>query len=102
MGDDSEFDDRHWSERYSEEEVRREARRYSEAYYAMVKALKQLPEVPDWRVLKLLSHAAKFPEDANIGKRLQMEHGFDAIAPKLEYEMGAGLWSRIRSALKPE
>lgn len=70
-----------------------------DASNALVKALRELPEVPDWRVLHLLSRAAQFPEDANIGKRMQREHGLDAIAPKVEYEMGAGMWSRLRAGL---
>lgn len=29
----------------------------------------------------------------------QRELGLEAIAPKVEYEMGAGLWKRIRDGL---
>lgn len=81
------------------EELRKEIRREWDAKHALVKALKELPEVPDWRVLKLLSRAASFPADASIGKAMQREHGLDAIAPRVESEMGAGLWSRIRAGL---
>lgn len=84
---------------FSLEDLRKEVRRQWDARNALVKALKELPEVPDWRVLKMLSHSAKFPEDANIGKAIQREHGLEAIAPRVEYEMGAGLWKRIRDGL---
>lgn len=83
------------------EELRREVRRMWDNQAELVKALKELPEVPHWRVQRVLGMAAKFPEDASIGKRLQNEHGLDAIAPKTEYEMGAGLWWRIREGLLP-
>lgn len=81
------------------EELRKEVRREWDAKHSLVKALKELPEVPDWRVLKLLSHAAAFPDDATIGKAMQRVHGLESIAPKVEYEMGAGLWKRIRDGL---
>lgn len=81
------------------EDLRKEVRRQWDTRNAFVKALKELPEVPDWRVLKLLSRAAKFPEDWESGKRMQRKHGLDAIAPRTEYEMGAGLWFRIYTAL---
>lgn len=84
---------------FSLEDLRKEVRRQWDARNALVKALRDLPEVPDWRVLKLLSHAAHFPDDAEIGKAMQRQHGFEAIAPKVEYEMGAGLWKRIRDGL---
>ena len=83
------------------EELRREVRRLWDNEAQLVKALRELPEVPHWRVQRVLGRAAKFPEDGNIGKRLQNEHGLDAIAPKTEYEMGAGLWWRIREGLTP-
>ena len=76
---------------FSLDDLRKEVRRQWDTRNALVKALRELPEVPDWRVLKLLSHAAKFPEDGEIGKSMQRTHGFDAIAPRVEYEMGAGL-----------
>lgn len=81
------------------EELRKEVRREWDAKHALVDALRNLPEVPDWRVLKLLSRAATFPDDASIGKAMQRVHGLDAVAPRLESEMGAGLWSRIRAGL---
>lgn len=83
------------------EELRKEIRREWDTKHALVKALKELPEVPDWRVLKLLSRAAVFPDDANVGKTMQREHGLEAIAPRVESEMGAGLWKRIRDGLLP-
>lgn len=95
------------------EELRREVRRCWDRENALTKALRELPEVPHWRVMRLLSRAAKWPDDHNIGKRLQMISD-DAppddtegrkkirrhdIPYKSEYEGGAGLWSRIRAGL---
>jgi hypothetical protein len=93
-------DDEPYENTFSVDDLRKEVRRQWDARNALVKALKELPEVPDWRVLKLLSHAATFPEDAMMGKSMQRQFGFDAVAPKTEYEMGAGLWKRIRDGLQ--
>lgn len=95
----SETDDTPYENTLPLEDLRREVRRSWDRENHLVIALRTLPEVPDWRVLHLLSRAAKFPEDGNIGKAMQHVHGFDAIAPRVESEMGAGLWSRIRSGL---
>lgn len=84
------------------EDLRREVRRGWDLEHDMMKALRDLPEVPSYRVLLLLSGAAKFPDDANIGKQLQATHGREVIPYKLECEMGAGLWSRIRNGVLPQ
>lgn len=81
------------------DELRKEVRRLWDEQAELVKALRDLPEVPHGRVLKLLSHAGKWPEEWRIGKRMQREHGLKAIPPKTEYELGAGLWFRIRTGL---
>lgn len=81
------------------EELRIEVRRLWDRENALTKALRELPEVPHWRVLYLLSSAAKWPDDNNIGRRMQREFGFDAIAPRSEAEGGAGLWSLIRAGI---
>ena len=90
--------DQPYENTFSLEDLRKEVRRQWDARNALVRALRDLPEVPDWRVQRLLG-MADTNEDANIGKRLQREHGFDLIAPKFEYEIGAGLWHRIREGL---
>jgi len=84
---------------FSLEELRREVRRVWDEQNGLTKALRDLPEVPPPRVLMYLSRAARFPDDCNIGKGMQRQLGSDAIPYKVEYEMGAGLWSRIRAAL---
>lgn len=91
--------DEAYEDTFSLEELRKEVRREWDAKAALVRALRDLPSVPDWRVLRLLSRAAVFPDDGNTGKAMQKEHGLEAIAPKVEYEMGAGLWKRIRDGL---
>ena len=62
-------------------------------------AIRTLPAVPVIEILKLLAPAAmggKIPGAYEAGKRLQKEHGFDAIPPRTEYECAAGLWDLIR------
>lgn len=83
----------------SVEELRRELHYYKDAYYGVLRALRDLPEMPPPFVLLHLNTAAKYPEDWERGKRLQREYGLDAIPPKSECEKGAGLWDRIRSGM---
>lgn len=83
----------------SVEELRREVRRLWDREHALTAALKALPEVPHWRVLSLLSHAAKWPDDHEVGKKMQREFGLEAIAPRSEPEGGAGLWHHIRAGI---
>jgi hypothetical protein len=81
------------------DELRREVRRLWDREHALTKALRELPEVPPWRVLYVLSSAAKWPDDHEVGKRMQREFGLDAIAPRSEPEGGAGLWHHIRTGV---
>jgi hypothetical protein len=81
------------------EELRREIRFEWDQKHALVKALRDPPEVPPTIVLHLLSRAGTWPDDNSRGKQMQREHGLDAIPPKSEYETGAGLWHRIRQGL---
>jgi hypothetical protein len=86
----------------SVEELRREVRRLWDANAALTRALIDLPEVPHWRVLWLLRSAGmntRDPDAYGIGKKLQREHGLDAVTPKTEYECAAGLWSLLRSGV---
>jgi len=84
----------------SVDELRREVRRLWDLQRDVINALSEAPEVPPPHVLRFLSKAAKFPEDAGRGRQMQYEHGFDAIPLRVEYELGAGLWSRILAGLK--
>lgn len=83
----------------SVDELRRELEHALEVKYGLLKALRDAPEMPEPFVLLHLDFAAKWPEDNNIGKKLQREMGLDAIPPKSECEGGAGVWSRIRQGL---
>ena len=69
-----------------------------EACYAIIQALRDKPEVPDWRVLLFLSQVAT-AEDWDIGKAMQRKYGFDLIPPVSEYEQGMGVWSKILRGL---
>ena len=80
------------------EDLRRELRRAWDEKLALRNALRALPEVPPPLVMKALSSAATFPTDWEIGKKMQRE--FPGSVPwKTEYQMGAGLYSRIREGL---
>lgn len=83
----------------SQEELRHEVRRLRDTEHALVRALRDLREVPEYRVLLLLDRAAKWPDDNNVGKLMQREFGLVAIPPKSEAESGAGLWSHIRAGI---
>lgn len=80
------------------DELRRELRQAWDDHYALLDALRDLPEIPSSRVLHILSHAAKWPEDHNAGKIIQREVGLNAIPPVSECEGGAGVWQRLRAA----
>jgi hypothetical protein len=69
---------------------------------ALTKAFKELPEVPPVTVLDLLSDAGNFPEDWERGKAMQRKHRLEAIPPRTEYEIGAGVWSRLLSGFRAE
>lgn len=72
---------------------------------AFRKALSSLPEIAPPEVRPVLSSVLMRDEFINEGKRLQREHGVDAVAPRVEQECGAGAWSFMRagvlSALEP-
>ena len=70
-----------------------------EQQFALVEALKELPEIAPVPALHLLSEAASWPGDWERGKAMAHEHGIDAIPPVSECENGAGLWARIRAGL---
>lgn len=88
-----------WVNSLSVGELREELARYVHINNSLVDALRTLPEMPATTVLNELSRAANYPEDWSRGKKLQREVGLDVIPPRTEYELGAGLWSRIRTAL---
>ena len=93
-------DDEPYENTLSTEQLRREVRRSLDLERDLRRALKELPEVPPYRVLLFLSSAGRFPQDWEQGKRMQMERRDNAIPYKTECEIGAGLWYRIREALK--
>jgi hypothetical protein len=84
------------------EELRREVRECWDRELAIANALRDLPEMPPPWVLLFFDRAAKWPEDSNLGKKIQRELGLDAIPPKSECETGAGVWYRIRQGLLAE
>lgn len=92
-------DDEPYENTLTLEELRREVRYEWDVKNALVRALRELPEVPPVAVLLYLSRAAKWPEDNSLGKQLQRKVGSAVIPFKSECEGGAGLWTRIRSGL---
>lgn len=75
------------------EELERFVEYYRKRFFAMRRALRNWPALPDPLVLKQLKY--KFPEDWERGKTLQREIRFEAIPPVCECEGGAGFWDRI-------
>jgi hypothetical protein len=91
--------DTSYEDSLSIDELRREVRECWDREAAIIKALKDVPEMaPPW-ILLFLSRAAKWPEDSNLGKQLQRKLDLSAIPPKSECECGAGVWYRIRQGL---
>lgn len=81
------------------EELRREVRECWDREHALIEALQNLSEMaPPW-ILLFLDRAAKWPEDNDLGKKLQRKHGLAVIPPKSECEGGAGIWYRIRQGM---
>lgn len=66
---------------------------------AFRKALSELPEIAPTEIKSVLSSVHMREEFINEGKRLQLEHGTDAVAPRVEQECGAGAWSFMRSGV---
>lgn len=81
------------------EELRRELRRELDDKHAFWEALREAPDMPPPRVLLYLSHAARWPEDNNIGRGYQIENP-GTVPYKSECEGGAGVWIRIRDGLR--
>jgi hypothetical protein len=81
------------------DELRREVRECWDRERAIADALRNLPEMaPPW-VLLFFNRASEWPEDSNLGKRLQRKLGSEAIPFKSECETGAGVWYRIRQGM---
>ena len=91
--------DENYIDSLSAEDARRELKYTLERYYGILYALRDAPELPEPYVLIALSHAAKYPTDNNVGRKLQRELGSERIPFKHECEGGAGLWQRIRRGL---
>jgi hypothetical protein len=66
---------------------------------AFRKALSDLPEIAPPEIAAVLSSVHMNDEFLNEGKRLQMEHGLAAVAPRMEQECGAGAWSFMRAGV---
>lgn len=98
----SETENQPYEDTLSVEQLRREVREAWDDTDALMTALRKLPEVPPYRVLLLLSQAAKDPEDWERGKAMQRALGTEKVFPKSEAESGAGLWWRIRRGLLPK
>ena len=84
------------------DELRREVRNCWDAELELRKAIVDMPEVPHWRVLYLLSSGAMNKFDwryYNLGNELQKKHGWELVPTKTEYEFAAGLWSVWRNAM---
>jgi hypothetical protein len=81
------------------DELRKEVRRSWDREHALLDAIRDWPELPPVKVMDILSHAGKWPADWERGKELQRKHGLDAVPPRTEYELGLGVWSRMRDAL---
>lgn len=84
------------------EELRREVRECWDRQQAIVTALRDLPEMPPPWILLFFDRASKFPEDSNLGKKLQQMLPRGTIPYKTECECGAGVWYRIRQGLLQE
>lgn len=83
----------------SVEELRREVRECWDREHAIADALRDLPEMaPPW-ILLFFSRASQWPDDSDLGKKLQRRLGWNAIPPKSECETGAGVWYRIRQGM---
>lgn len=84
------------------DELRVEVRRCLDQELGISQALRDLPEMPPPWVLLFFSRASQWPEDSNLGKRLQRQLGPDKIPYKSECETGAAVWYRIRQGLLAE
>jgi hypothetical protein len=81
------------------DELRREVRRCWNLEHDLSDAIRDKAKMPSSRVLMYLSRGSRWPDDWNVGKRLQREMGLDVIPPKTECECGAGVWYRVHLGL---
>lgn len=79
------------------EELRRGYRKMVDSRWDLIKALRDLPEIPPYDVMLSLSYAAKW-SDIDIGKRIQREKP-DTVPYKTEAELGMGFYSRLRQGV---
>lgn len=81
------------------EELRREVREQWDKNWALIKALRGLPEIPPVGVMLMLSQASSsWSRDSAIGKRIQREQR-NAVPYKSECEQGMGFYYRLRQGL---
>jgi len=66
---------------------------------AFRKALADLPEIAPPEIRSVLSSVHMQDEFFREGKRLQIAHGLDSVAPRVEQECGAGAWSFMRQGV---
>lgn len=85
----------------AEDEQRREIERDVKAKLrvAFRNALDGLPEIAPREIASILSAVHMRDEFWNEGRRLQREHGLDAVAPRVEQECGTGAWSFMRAGV---
>lgn len=85
----------------AENEVLKEHERniYSKLRVAFRRALADLPEIAPEEIRRVLSTVHMQDEFHAEGRRLQMKHGLDAVAPRVEQECGAGAWSFMRQGV---
>ena len=91
--------DRAYLERRTKESLVNELTWELERVFALREAFKELPEVPPVEAQHLLHEFSTWPRDWERGKKMQSQHGGEAIPFKTECECGAGLWALIREAL---
>lgn len=58
-----------------------------------------LPDVPTKEMLGVVARS-RFPEDWEVGKRGQTEHGLDVVPPVCEYEIAYGQYKRLCQLLE--
>lgn len=88
--------------RAERDDEKREHEYWARRGMALTMAIKELPDVPPVHVLDMLSAAGKFPEDWERGKVMQRQHRLEAIPPRTEYEIGAGVWGRLLAGFRAE
>jgi hypothetical protein len=91
--------DRAYLERRTKESLVNELAWEIERIFALREAFKELPEVPPVEAQSLLHEFSTWPRDWERGKKMQRQHGIEAVPPNTECECGAGLWALLREAL---